>query len=273
MKNVLLTISYDGTGFSGWQIQPDKRTVQGVLSEVLSRVCGCAVRLEGTSRTDAGVHALGQCATFRGTFGIPLEKLKMVTNRLLPPDIKIEEVQQVPLDFHARFRACGKKYTYKIRNCAEKDVFQRNFCYTVEKTLDVEAMRRGAACLVGTHDFKAFMAEGSTPQKSTVRTIYSYHITEEEIGGTEAETGEKDEASPKTGKMLSLTVRGDGFLYNMVRIMTGTLLEVGMGKIPPESVSRIIDSGERKYAGRTVPPWGLYLDRVYFNETDLKKEE
>lgn len=276
MKNILLTIAYDGTNFSGWQIQPDKRTVQGVLTEVLSQVCGCRVKLEGASRTDAGVHALGQRATFRGAFGIPVEKLRLVANRLLPGDVKITGLEQVPMAFHARFNACGKKYTYKIRNCGEKDVFQRNYCYTVEKELDLQAMRRGAACFVGTHDFGAFMAMGSTPQQTTVRTIYSYHIGCQELASSSENaqmTKTQEKASPDAGKLISLSVRGDGFLYNMVRIMTGTLLEVGLGRLSPEEIPDIIASKDRRRAGRTVPPWGLYLDRVYFNEIDLKEEE
>lgn len=263
MKNVLLTISYDGTAFSGWQIQPAARTVQGALNEALSIVCGGDIRVEGASRTDAGVHALGQRATFKGAYGIPVEKLQTVVNRILPEDVMIKEVREVPLDFHARFDACGKTYLYKIRNCQSKDVFQRNFCYTEQRPLDVEAMRQGAAYLTGTHDFKAFMSMGSTPQETTVRSIFDYGVAEEPL------VGEK-------GNMITLSVRGDGFLYNMVRIMTGTLLEVGTGKIPPERIAEIIRQGERKNAGRTAPPQGLYLAEVYFDKdrlTDPKAEE
>lgn len=259
MKTILLTVAYDGSDFSGWQIQPGARTVQGVLEEALSKACCRHVAVEGTSRTDAGVHALGQCVTIRGEFGIPLEKMKMVVNRLLPGDVMIRKLQVVPTNFHARFNAIGKTYRYRIRNCAEKDVFLRNFFYTVEKPLDIDAMKEGAARLVGTHDFKAFMAMGSTPQQSTVRTIYNCQaVAEEDPFG------------------VSIYVKGNGFLYNMVRIIAGTLISVGHGKLKPEEIDWILERGERKYAGPTAPPQGLYLMKVFFESEalmDLKQWE
>lgn len=253
MKTVLLTIAYDGSNFSGWQIQPEARTVQGVLEEALSKVCGRPVAVEGTSRTDAGVHALGQCVTIRGEFGVPLEKMKMVVNRVLPGDVMIRELQVVRSDFHARFSALGKTYRYRIRNCAEKDVFLRNFFYTVEKPLDIGAMKEGALRLEGTHDFKAFMAMGSTPQESTVRTVYGCQVLPEEdpFG-------------------VSIYVKGNGFLYNMVRIIAGTLISVGHGKIKPEEIDWILAEGKRKHAGPTAPPQGLYLMKVFFESQGLE---
>ncbi|MBR6700773.1 MAG: tRNA pseudouridine(38-40) synthase TruA [Firmicutes bacterium] len=257
IKNVLMTIEYDGTGFSGWQVQPESRTVQGEIQKALKKICGQDIKIDGTSRTDAGVHALGQRASFKADFGIPVEKLAFVMNNMLPGDIKIIEAKEMPLDHHARFDAKGKEYIYKIMNCAEKDVFKRNFYYFFDKPLDVDKMREAAGCLVGTHDFASFMAMGSTPQETTVRTIYSYDVT--------AETNESG------SKEISLIVKGDGFLYNMVRIMTGTLIEAGTGKIRPEEIADIILAKDRSRAGRTAPPQGLYLGEIYYNAEELER--
>lgn len=279
MRNILLTIEYDGTDFSGWQVQPGVRTVQGELQKVVDKVCvsprrnalcdepdgesglKCGakgeklMKIEGTSRTDAGVHALGQRASFKGDFGIPTERLVPVLNNLLPSDICIREAKEVPADFHARFDAKGKKYIYKVMDCAEKNVFKRNFYYFVDKELDVLKMQEAASYLVGTHDFASFMAMGSAPQKTTVRTIYSYSVGE--VSKSEG------------GRELWLEVKGDGFLYNMVRIMTGTLVEVGLGRIAPSEMPMIIESCKRSSAGRTAPPQGLYLAEIYYDKGEL----
>lgn len=256
IKNVLMTIEYDGTGFSGWQIQPESRTVQGEVQKALKKICGQDIKAEGTSRTDAGVHALGQRASFKGDFGIPVERIARVMNSLLPGDIKIKEAKEMPLDFHARFDAKGKKYIYRIINCAEKNVFKRNFYYYYDRPLDVNRMRKAASYLVGTHDFASFMAMGSTPQETTVRTLYSYDVEERTDRG-----GEKE---------FELTVKGDGFLYNMVRIMTGTIIDAGRGAIEPEEVPEIICAGDRSRAGRTAPARGLYLAEVYYDKKYLE---
>ena len=257
IKNVLMTIEYDGTGFSGWQIQPESRTVQGEIQKALKKICGQDIKIDGTSRTDAGVHALGQRASFKGDFGIPVEKLAFVMNNMLPGDIKIKEAVEVPLNYHARFDAKGKKYIYKIMNCADKNVFKRNFYYYFDKPLDAEKMRKAAEYFVGPHDFAAFMAMGSTPQESTVRTIYSYKVTSEKHLNGAAE--------------ICLEVKGDGFLYNMVRIMTGTLIEVGRGAVEPEDIEDIIKSKDRSRAGRTAPPQGLYLGEIYYTLEELER--
>ena len=253
-----MTIEYDGTGFSGWQIQPESRTVQGELQKALKKICGQEIKLDGTSRTDAGVHALGQRASFKAEFGIPVEKLALVMNNMLPGDIKIKEAKEMPLDHHARFDAKGKKYIYKIMNCAEKNVFKRNFYYYFDRPLDVEKMKEAAGYLVGTHDFASFMAMGSTPQQTTVRTIYSYEVF--------------CESNKDGSKEILLEVKGDGFLYNMVRIMTGTIVEAGMGKIRPEEVADIILAKDRSRAGRTAPPQGLYLGEIYYTEEELERQ-
>lgn len=264
MKNILLTIEYDGTSFSGWQRQPGKRTVQGELERVLSIVCRCPIQVNGTSRTDAGVHALGQRASFKGEFGIPTERLMLAANNILAGgmnsigkigDMKIISAVDVPENFHARFDAKGKKYVYKILNCQETQIFSRNQYYQVTKKLDLEAMKEAASYIVGTHDFKCFQAAGGEEKKTTVRTVYSLNIFEEKTGAGQ--------------RTLLLEVKGDGFLYNMVRIITGTLVDVGLGKINPETLPEIIECKERQRAGHTAPPQGLYLANVYYKLEDL----
>lgn len=253
-RNLLLTIEYDGTGFSGWQRQPGKRTIQGELERVLSSVCGMEVKIEGTSRTDAGVHAYGQRATLRGRFGIPTDKLALVVNRRLAGGkkgmtaagpIRITRVQEMPRDFHARFRAKGKTYLYRISTSSQPDIFRRNYCYEILRALDIPAMETAAEHIVGTHDFRCFQASGGNERLTTVRTVYKLEIL-------------------PCGDDVTIAVTGDGFLYNMVRIITGTLVEAGLGKRSPESVKEAIESGDRQKAGHTAPPQGLYLAQVYY---------
>ena len=253
-RNVLLTIEYDGSGFHGWQRQPKVRTVQGELERVLTHVCGVPVAINGTSRTDAGVHALGQRASFKGDYGIPADRLVLAANNLLAGgmnsqrgvgDVRIIAAEEVPDDFHARFSSRGKLYRYIIRNCTDVDIFQRNYCYQVRQPLDVEAMMDAAAYIEGTHDFKCFQAAGGQEKETTVRTIHSLNIRRE-------------------SENVIIEVSGDGFLYNMVRIILGTLTEVGLGKKRPEDVRNIIESRDRQKAGHTAPAEGLYLVEIYY---------
>ena len=253
-RNVLLTIEYDGSGFHGWQRQPEVRTVQGELERVLTRVCGVPIDINGTSRTDAGVHALGQRASFKGDFGIPTDRLMPAANNLLAGgmnsqrgvgDVRIIAAEEVPDDFHARFSSRGKMYRYIIRNCPDVDIFQRNYCYQVRQPLDIEAMIEAAAYIEGTHDFKCFQAAGGQEKETTVRTIHSLNIRRE-------------------SENVIIEVSGDGFLYNMVRIIVGTLTEVGLGKKRPEDVRNIIESRDRQKAGHTAPAEGLYLVEIYY---------
>ena len=176
-RNILLTIQYDGTTYSGWQRQPHLPTVQGEVEKVLTKLCAMPIRVEGSGRTDAGVHALGQRATFHGEFSIPTDRIAFAGSNLLPPDIRITEAVEVPPGFHARFSAKGKKYTYRIVNSFQKDPFRRNYAYFVGGKLDEDAMRQGAAAMIGTHDFRCFQAAGQNPREDTVRTIYSLDIT------------------------------------------------------------------------------------------------
>ena len=253
-KNILLTIEYDGSNFHGWQKQPEKRTVQGELERALSIACGSEIRVDGTSRTDAGVHALGQCASFKGELQVPTDKLAIVTNNILSggknvagvtSDVRIITAEEKPMDFHARFDAKSKKYIYKISNSAEKDIFKRNYFYQISDKLNVDAMKEAAQHIVGTHDFKCFQAAGGEEKKTTVRTIHELKVT-------------------KQNSEIHIEVTGDGFLYNMVRIMSGTLIEVGLGKLNPKVIPIIIESQDRQHAGHTAVAQGLYLVEVYF---------
>lgn len=253
-KNILLTIEYDGSEFCGWQIQPNVRTAQGELEKVLSKLCNEQISVNGTSRTDAGVHALGQRASFRGDFGIPTERIALAANNLLSGgmnalnrvgDIRIVRAEEVPWDFHARFNAKGKMYRYVIRNTDEVDIFRRNYCYQIRELLDLESMKKAAKYILGTHDFQCFQAAGGQKRETTVRTVYSLDIS-------------------KDGDNIQIDIKGDGFLYNMVRIIVGTLVEVGEKKISPEEIKKIIESKDRQNAGHTAPAAGLYLMEVYY---------
>lgn len=252
-KTVFLTIAYDGTGFSGWQRQPSARTVCGELEKVLSQLCGIDVKLDGASRTDAGVHAIGQCASFSGIFGIPVDRMARAANDMLAKDrlervgeIQIVSATEKPGGFHARFDAQGKRYIYKIRNAEKPDLFCRNYYYQVSEPLDAAAMQKAADALLGEHDFRCFMAAGGNEQKTTVRTIYGCTVEKE-------------------GENVTISISGNGFLYNMVRIITGTLVEVGCGKRDASSISETIISLDRRKAGHTAPPQGLYLEEVFYS--------
>lgn len=259
MRNILITIEYDGTGFCGWQKQQDKRSVQSEIEKALSIVCACPIKINGTSRTDAGVHAIGQRASFSGDFKIPTDRIIIAVNNILSGgmnsvrnvgDVHITKIEDVPPKFHARFDAKGKKYIYKIVNTETIDVFNRNFVYYVRTPLNVELMKQGAQYILGTHDFKCFQASGGEEKKTTVRTVFNLQISES--------------INFQGEKQITIEILGDGFLYNMVRIITGTLVDVGRNKILPEEIKNIIESGDRQKAGHTAPPQGLYLAEVYY---------
>lgn len=256
MRNLLLKIEYDGTGFSGWARQPGQRTVQGELERVLSEICRTEILLNGTGRTDAGVHALGQRATFEGEFGIPTDRIRRAANDMLAEsrfkcgDVRITEIAEVPEGFHARFSAVGKTYIYLIRNSGDMPVFLRNYRYQIRKPLDVAAMAEAAGHVKGTHDFACFQASGGTPRETTVRTIHGISVD-------------------SIGEDIAISVTGDGFLYNMVRIIAGTLADVGLGKLRTSDVKEIISSCDRTKAGHTAPPQGLTMADVYFEEADM----
>lgn len=247
MRNILLTIEYDGSGYHGWQFQPKVPTVQGEIENAIERAMDQKIKVNGTSRTDAGVHACGQCCSFMMDGSIPVEKIAYALNNALPGDIRILSAEEKPEEFHARFSCVAKTYVYKMKE--EAGAFDSRFFYRIPKGLDFEKMQKAAAYIKGTHDFKCFQAAGGDEKETTVRTIFDIELKEKE---------EKN-----GGRAFDLIVTGDGFLYNMVRIITGTLVDVGMGKITPEELPEIIEGKDRTRAGHTAPPNGLYLAKIY----------
>ncbi len=243
--NYKLTIQYDGSRYKGWQSQKDTDvTIQGKLIKVLEQYAGHSVEVQGSGRTDAGVHAAGQVASVViDRPGTPREILEYV-NRYLPEDIAVTAVEEAPPRFHARLGAVDKTYRYRIWNSNIPNVFERKWMYTIEESLDIEAMRQAAAYAVGTHDFASFCAT-KQKKKSTVRTIERLDI---EVLGAE----------------VRISVTGNGFLHHMVRILTGTLVEVGLGKRRPEEMQRILAAKEREKAGITMPAKGLILWQVTY---------
>ena len=243
--NCKLTIQYDGSRYDGWQRQGNTdNTVQGKLEGVLSRLAGLPVEVHGAGRTDAGVHALGQVASVKLPGEHTSEEILNYVNQYLPEDIAVTAVEEAEERFHARLSAKGKVYRYAIRMGAVPDVFRRKYQYRVEGPLDVPAMERAAALLTGTHDYRSFCSN-KRYKKSTVRTVQAIDIAAD-------------------GPDLTITYRGDGFLYNMVRILAGTLLEVGLGERGAEEMPAILAALDRSAAGRTAPARGLTLMSVEY---------
>lgn len=243
--NYKMTIQYDGARYDGWQKQGNTaNTIQARLEAVLARLAGQPVEVHGAGRTDAGVHALGQVASVKLPGDRSPEEILTDLNQYLPEDIAVTAVERADDRFHARLSARGKVYRYHLRMGAVPDVFRRKYQYRVDGPLDVPAMERAAALLTGTHDFRSFCSN-KRYKKSTVRTIYAIEIKQQ-------------------GSDLTLTFRGDGFLYNMVRILTGTLLEVGRGEREAETMPAILAARDRAAAGRTAPAQGLTLVEVIY---------
>lgn len=268
--NILLKIRYDGTDYRGWQRQPDHPTVQGSIEEVLSYLAGEPVEISGTSRTDSGVHALGQCASFRWNKQIPVDKIPMIINRRFGSagqgrpnrngGIEIVYAREMPEDFHARFSCIGKTYRYLIDSSGS--LFRRNQAFLYNEKLDLDRMRAAAELIQGTHDFKCFETAGGTPRETTVRTVSKLSINEVNWGNS---MPDPEQVRDSCGRTIAIEITGDGFLYNMVRIITGTLVEIGAGKRQPEEMTEIIESRNRSKAGFTAPPQGLYLKEIYFD--------
>ena len=246
MPTFKLTLSYDGTDFSGWQAQPGRRTVQGVLREAWQAITGETVRMTATSRTDAGVHALGQVVGIETQSQLPAEQLLRGLNAKLPFDVVLRSVEEVAEGFHATHDAVGKRYRYLLHNERRRPLFDRHLVWHLPKRLDVEAMQRAGGVLVGKHDFASFQSTGS-PRDCTVRTI-----TAVEIG----RGGADDPAR------VWIDISGDGFLYNMVRNIVGTLVDVGAGRRPSEWMSEVLAACDRRAAGQTAPAQGLMLVEV-----------
>lgn len=255
IKNVMLTISYDGKNFNGWQRQPGKRTVQGTLEEVLTKYIGKEVKIDGCSRTDSGVHAIMQTATFSSDFNIPLKNLVYSVNNYLcggknsmycTSDLRIVKAKIVPKGFHARHDAKGKTYRYVINNAKKIDIFRKDYSYQITTPLDIDKMIEGSKYIIGTHDFKSFESSGSNERETTIRTVSDITIKR------------------GSGSDIIVEITGDGFLYNMVRIIVGTLIEMGLSKRDPKSMKDIIDGKNRALSGFTAPASGLYLKKIYY---------
>ncbi len=247
MSRTKITLSYDGTHFHGWQIQPNARTVQGELQKALTQLFGAELQVFGCSRTDAGVHAKNFVCHCDLPRPFPLDKLPFAVNALLPSDVAVKKAEPAADDFHARFSCTGKTYSYRLHNARIRDPFEKHRAGFWPTPLDADRMNAFAKAFVGTHDFAAFMATGSV-MENTVRKIYSFDVKRE-------------------GDMIVFTVCGNGFLYNMVRIMVGTLIYADVGKLE-HSISEIISIADRTLAGITVPPQGLYLEMPYFTSLD-----
>lgn len=245
MRRIKLIVAYDGTEYSGWQIQPEAPTIEMCLDKAIHELTGENVHVTGASRTDAGVHAYGNVAVFDTESTIPGDRFTFALNRFLPDSIVIQDSWEVSSDFHPRHCNTRKTYEYRILNTAVPLPQKRNFTWHVTGSIDIEKMKEAAAYIVGEHDFKSFCCV-RTQAESTVRTIYSLEVMQE-------------------GSEIIIRIKGNGFLYNMVRIIAGTLVEVGLGKIKPEEITGIIESKDRQKAGKTLPPYGLYLVEVNYN--------
>ena len=244
MRNIKLTIEYDGKDFNGWQKQPNKLNIQGEIERAIKEITGEEVDLTASGRTDAGVHSLGQIANFKTNSNIPVDKFPIALNTKLKRSIRILDAEEVDDRFHSRYNCKQKTYRYVINNSENGTAIYRNLEYNYSQKLDVEKMNEAAKYFLGEHDFKGFKASG-TSSKSSVRTIYEAKVYKE-----------------INKVIIELTV--NGFLYNMVRIISGTLLDVGIGKINPEEIKEIIKSQDRERAGKTLPPQGLYLVKVEY---------
>lgn len=244
MKRVMLTVAYDGTNYCGWQIQPDAVTIEEVLNRNLTELLQEEITVIGASRTDSGVHALGNVAVFDTNSRIPGEKISFALNSRLPKDIVIQDSREVPLDFHPRHCDSKKTYQYQIVNNRFPIPTKRLYAHFVYYPLNIEAMKEASRFLIGEHDFKSFCSS-KTQVESTVRTVYDIKIQEDR-------------------GIISITISGSGFLYNMVRIITGTLLNVGLGQYAPSYVKEILEKKDRQFAGPTAPAHGLTLLNIEY---------
>jgi len=245
MRNLKMTLAYDGTLFHGWQVQPDQITVQGTVQSVLTEIDGPPVLVHGSGRTDAGVHALGQVVSFNLNNPIPAENLSRAMNHVLPDSIRVLHAAEAAPDFHARRSAVAKTYEYRIWRGEICAPFLSRYVYPHPYPLNEDSMKQAAPLFAGTHDFCSLGAAGGEEKQTTVRTIYSSQLQ-------------------RDGDCLVYRVRGTGFLYRMVRNIVGTLLDVGRGNLKPEDVGQILKSKQRSEAGPTAPPRGLFLVEVEY---------
>lgn len=248
MPTFKITLGYDGTKFSGWQAQPDRLTVQGVVQETWQKITSEAVQVTASSRTDAGVHAMGQVVGVTSSTHLVADQLHRALNALLPTDVVIKEVEAVHDGFHATYDAVGKRYRYRIHNARCRPLFERDTVWHVPQLLDADVMHHAAQVLVGKHDFASFQSAGSA-RDSTVRTISAIEV--------QRGTGEQQ-------SLIEIDVEGNGFLYNMVRIIVGSLVEVGLARRDEAWLGGALAACDRRQAGRTAPPQGLCLMRVEY---------
>ncbi|OFI06859.1 tRNA pseudouridine synthase A [Clostridium acetireducens DSM 10703] len=244
MKNIKIIIEYDGTNYAGWQKQKNAITIQGVIERALEQISGKHTKINGCSRTDAGVHAKAFVASFLTESSIPEDKFKYALNSKLPEDILVLSSEEVPLDFHARYSSKGKTYSYTILNREASIAIGRNYVCHFKKPLDICAMEESYKYLIGTHDFSAFKSSGSSV-KNNIRTI-------------------TDINSKRYEDIIKINISANGFLYNMARIIVGTLFDVGTQKIKPEQIEFIMDSKDRRNAGISAPAKGLCLEKVFY---------
>jgi tRNA pseudouridine38-40 synthase len=244
MKNIALRLRYDGSRYHGWQVQKNDITVEQTLEEALARVCGHPVKTVGCGRTDAGVHAMSYCANFHSDTRIPLDRLPLAVNAQLPDDIAVLEAVEAPEDFNAIGSCIKKEYVYKILNSNIRDPFLQNRVCFYPQHLNMELMERAGRAFEGTHDFKAVRSEG-TQTKTTVRTVYWCR-------------------AEKEGDLITIAICANGFLYNMCRAMVGTMVYASYGKLVPEDIPRLLEIGDRRLTGPTMPPQGLYLNRLWY---------
>jgi len=244
MRTLKLVIEYDGFDYHGWQVQVHAVTIQGVIEAALEKILGEPIRVNGAGRTDAKVHALGQVASLRCPTDIPTTALQRALNAVLPRDIVVHEVRDVPADFHARFSALGKVYAYRILNRPVRAALRLRYVWHLPHALDVPSMALASTCLQGTHDFTSFQATGGEV-RTTERTLRELTVA-------------------CTADEIVITCTANGFLRHMVRNIVGTLVEVGRGARPPADLNRILDGRDRRLAGATAPPQGLYLTQVLY---------
>lgn len=242
MRNIKLTIEYDGKEYNGWQKQPNHLNIQGEIEKAIESIIREKVELIGSGRTDSGVHAFGQVANFKMESEFPIEKMATAINSKLKKSIRIIKAEEVPLEFHSRYHCHKKTYSYIIDNSEQGTAIYRNYAYHVSKQLDITAMQKAAKYLIGEHDFSSFKSSG-TSSKSSVRIIYDAKVTKEQ-------------------ERVIISLTGNGFLYNMVRIISGTLVQVGIGDTKPEEIKNILEAKDRTKAGKTLPAQGLFLMHV-----------
>lgn len=244
-RNILLKISYDGSRYHGWQIQKNAVSVQEVFQNSLRNVIDEDIELKGCSRTDSGVHANMYCINFKTNSFIPCERLVMALNRFLPADIAVLSADEVPMDFHARYSCIGKEYIYKIWNNKVRNPFLNNYSLHYWYDIDIDLLNYVGSKLIGEHNFTSFCTVDNRVLTDAVRNVSELKFS-------------------KQGDVITMMIRADGFLYNMVRIIVGTMLRVAQGKIKPDDISYIIEAKSRKAAGPTAPAKGLYLNRVFY---------